>query len=82
MTLRVALSVGEILLLVLGLAYFVRLLTKLLTRVGDNLETIAGGVQDVESHCSAIGPRVEQLNGLLKETAGNLQRAATAAERI
>jgi methyl-accepting chemotaxis protein len=82
MTLRVALSVGEILLLVVVLAYFLRLLTKTLTGVGDNLEKIAGGVQAVESHCSVIGPSVDQLNSLLKESAGNLEQAAAAAERI
>ena len=82
MTLRVALTVGEILLLVVVLAYFLRLLTKLLTGVGDNLEKIAGGVQAVEGHCTAIGPSVGELNGLLKEAAGNLEQAAMAAERI
>ena len=82
MTLRLALSVAEILLLVVVLAYFLRRLTKLLNGVGDNLETIAGGVQAVEGHCAAIGPRVDQLNGLLRESAGNLEQAATAAERI
>jgi hypothetical protein len=82
MTLRVVLSVGEIVLVVVVLAYFLRLLTKLLTGVGDKLEKIAGGVQAVESHCTAIGPSIDELNSLLKEAAGNLDRAAGAAERI
>jgi hypothetical protein len=82
MTLRLALTVAEILLLVVVLAYFLRLLTKLLTGVGDNLQQIAGGVKAVEGHCRAIGPSVERLNGLLGESAGNLEQAAAAAERI
>ncbi len=82
MTLRLALTVAEILLLVVVLAYFLRLLTKLLTGVGDNLEQIAGGVKAVEGHCHEIGPSLERLNGLLKDSAGNLERAAAAAERI
>jgi uncharacterized protein YoxC len=82
MTLRVALSVGEILVLVVVLAYFLRLLTKMLAHVGENLEEIAGGVRAVESHCAAIGPGVEKVNGLLKDTTVNLQQAAAAAERI
>lgn len=82
MTLRVVLTVAEILLLVAVLAYFLRLLTQLLSRVGDNLETIAGGVRAVESHCTVIGPGVQQVNGLLRESAANLEQAATAAESI
>lgn len=82
MTLRIALTVVEMLLLVVVLAYFLRLLTKLLNGVGDNLERIAGGVQAVEGHCATIAPSVDQLNGLLKESVGNLERAAAAAERI
>jgi hypothetical protein len=67
---------------VLVLAYFLRLLTQLLGRVGDSLEEIAGGVKAVESHCTLVGPGVEQVNGRLREAAANLERAAAAAERI
>ncbi len=82
MTLRVALSVAEILVLVLVLAYFLRRLTQLLTHVGDNLETIAGGVEAVERRCTVIGPGIEKVNGLLRDSVANLEEAAAAAERI
>jgi methyl-accepting chemotaxis protein len=82
MTLRLVLTVGEILVLVAVLAYFLLRLTKLLNGVGDNLDKIADGVQAVEGHCREIGPSVDRLNGHLKETAANLERAAAAAERI
>ncbi len=82
MTLRVALSVAEILVLVVVLAYFLRRLTQLLSQVGDNLEKIAGGVEAVERRCTIIGPGVEQVNALLRDSVANLQEAATAAERI
>ncbi len=82
MTLRVALSVAEILVVVLVLAYFLRRLTQLLSHVGDNLETIAGGVEAVEQRCSLIGPGVEKVNGLLRASVANLEEAATGVEKV
>ena len=82
MTLRMALTVGEILLLVAVLAYFLRLLTAMLARVGDNLETIAGGVRAVEGHCAGIGAGIDRVNGLLRESVANLEEAAAAAEAL
>jgi uncharacterized protein YoxC len=81
-TLRVVLSVAEIALLVAVLAYFLLRLTKMLSQTGDTLEKISDGVKAIEGHCAVIGPGATRLNGLLTESAGNLERAAVAAERM
>jgi len=82
MTLRVALTVGEILLLVVVLAYFLRMLTKLLAHVGDTLQHIADGVRAIKGHCEIIGPGADQINLVLGEAAANLQQAAVATEAL
>jgi hypothetical protein len=82
MTLRVVLSVAEIALLVAVLAYFVIRLTTLLAHTGDTLEKIADGVRAIEGHVQIVGPGADQINQLLGESAGNLERAAVAAERL
>jgi hypothetical protein len=82
MTLRVVLTIAEIALLVATLAYFLLRLTKQLRHTGDNLEKIADGVKAIEGHCTILGPGAGQLNGLLAESAGNLERAAVAAETL
>lgn len=63
MRLQVVLTVGEILLLVLVLAYFLRMLTKLLTQVGDTLQNVADGVRAIEGHCRIIGPGTTRSTG-------------------
>lgn len=82
MTLRVALTAGEIVLLVLVLAYFLRILTKLLAHVGDTLQNIADGVRAVRGHCEVIGPGTDEINRVLGEAAANLQQAAVATESL
>lgn len=82
MTLRIVLTVVEIVLLVAVLAYFLIRLTKMLSHTGDTLEKVADGVKTIEGHCQILGPGSEQINMLLQESAGNLERAATAAEDL
>ncbi|MGH9223013.1 MAG: hypothetical protein ACRD2W_04345 [Acidimicrobiales bacterium] len=82
MTLRVILTVVEIALLVATLAFFLLRLTKQLKHTGDTLEKIADGVKAIEGHCTIIGPGATALNGLLADSAGNLERAAVAAETL
>ncbi len=82
MTVQVVLTVGEILLLVLVLAYFLRMLTKLLTHVGDTLQNVADGVRAIEGHCQIIGPGTDGINRVLGEAAANLERAAAATEAL
>ena len=82
MTLRIVLTLVEIAALVATLAFFLLRLTKMLKHTGDTLEKIADGVKAIEGHCTIIGPGAEALNGLLGESAGNLERAAVAAEAL
>jgi len=82
MTLRVVLSVAEIVLLVVVLAYFLWRLTRMLAHTGDTMEKIAEGVKAIESHVAVVGPGTATVNALLAESAGNLERAASAAERL
>ena len=82
MTLRVVLSIAEIVLLVAVLAYFLLRLTKMLSQTGDTLEKIRDGVVAIEGHCAILGPGATRVNAMLAESAGNLERAAVAVERL
>ena len=82
MTLRIALSIAEMVVLVAVLAFFLLWLTRLLKHTGDTLEKIAQGVTAIEGHCTVLGPGTDQINALLTESAGNLERAAAAAEEL
>ncbi|MGH9179796.1 MAG: hypothetical protein ACRD0N_14740 [Acidimicrobiales bacterium] len=82
MTLRIVLSVAEVALFVLVLAFFLTRIRQLLDRIIANLERIADGVDAVQGHCALVGPGVVQVNTLLNEAAGNLNRAARAAELL
>jgi hypothetical protein len=81
-TLRIALSVAEILLFVAVLAFFLVRIRTYLGNVVANLEKIADGVGAVHGHCAAVGPGVEQVNALLAEAAGHLERAAEETESL
>lgn len=82
MTLRVALTVAEIVLFVAAVAYFLIRLTRLLTHTGDTLEQIADGVVAIEGHTRVIGPGTDEINTRLTAAAGNLEQAAVAAEQL
>ncbi|MGH9276852.1 MAG: hypothetical protein ACRD12_01895 [Acidimicrobiales bacterium] len=82
MTLRVALSVAEIVLFVAAVAYFLIRLTKILTHIGDTLEKIGEGVVAIEGHTRILGPGTDEINARLRATAGNLEQAAIAAEAL
>lgn len=82
MNLRIALSVAEIALLVLVLAFFLTRIRRLLDNIVSNLEKIAEGVGAVQGHCANVGPGVTQVNALLGEAAGHLERAAIGAEAL
>ncbi|MBA2279623.1 MAG: hypothetical protein M3527_03280 [Actinomycetota bacterium] len=82
MTLRVVLTVVEILGLALVLAYFLNVIGKQLIRITDTLGKIAFGVRAVETQCAVIGPAAERLNGELTATAAGLGEAAELAERL
>ena len=82
MTLRVVLTVVEIAALVAVVCFFLIKLTQMLSHIGDTLENISEGVKAIDGHVSIIGPGTDELNSLLTGTAGNLERAAVAAEQL
>lgn len=81
MTLRVVLSVAEILLLVLVLAYFLNRLARQLNSISATLGKITFGVRAVETQCGNIGPAADQINANLTETVAYLREAAAGAGR-
>lgn len=82
MTLRVVLSVAEVLVFVAVLAFFLVRIRRYLDSVIANLERIADGVGAVRGHCAVVGPGVDQVNELLSEAAGHLERAGIGAEAL
>lgn len=82
MTLRVFLTVTEIVLLVGVLATFLNIVAKQLNRISANLARIAWGVRAVEVMCGVIGPAVDRINGNLVDVNNDLTRAAAAAETL
>jgi hypothetical protein len=82
MTLRVFLTVFEIVLLVGVLATFLNIVAKQLNRISANLARIAWGVRAVEVMCGVIGPAVDRINGNLVDVNNDLTRAAAAAETL
>lgn len=82
MTLRVVLSVVEVVLFVAVLLFFLRRLDNLLADVQSNLTKIAEGVAAVEGHCAIIGPGTDEINRLLGQAAAGLTRAAEEAESM
>lgn len=82
MTLRIVLSVVEIVLLVLVLALFLNKVANQLDSISRTLAKVAFGVRAVETMCLAIGPGARKLNSTLTEVAGGLEAAATRAERL
>jgi len=82
MILRVALSVVDVLALVLVLAFFLNRVAFLLNSNSKTLGKVTFGVRAVESQCAAIGPAADQINANLTVAAGNLEHAAIAAETL
>lgn len=82
MTLRLFLTVLEIVLLVAILGWFLARIARLLVAISATAGKIAFGVRAVESQVSVIGPTTERLNGTLAQVAERLNRAADQAERL
>ena len=82
MTLRIFLTVLEIVLLVGVLATFLNIVAKQLNRISANLARISWGVRAVEVMCGVIGPAVDRINGNLVDVNNDLTRAGAAAERL
>ena len=82
MTLRVFLTVLEIVLLVAILAFFVVKITRLLRKISVNLAKVTWGVRTLGTQCAVIGPSADEINNNLAAAAADLERAAVAAERL
>jgi hypothetical protein len=82
MTLRIVLTVLEIVALVGVLAYFLNRIARQLTSISDTLGKVAFGVRAVETQCAHIGPAADRLNRELTEAAAGLGEAAELAERL
>lgn len=82
MTLRIVLSVAEILLVVVVLAYFLNRVARQLNSISSTLGRIAFGVRAVEQQCSVIGPAVGRINDNLAAGAAGLEDAAAGVERM
>ncbi|MCA1844737.1 MAG: hypothetical protein LC792_16400 [Actinobacteria bacterium] len=82
MTLRIFLTVLEIVGLVGVLAYFLAHIASLLKRINGNLGRIAFGVRAVETQCNVIAPAVERINANLRHVNAGLTEAAKEAEPL
>ena len=77
-TTLITLSVVEIVALVVVLAFFLLVLTKLLRHVASNLHQVAGGVAAIEGHLTILGA-VPAVNDNLDAIAGALPVVARTA---
>ncbi len=81
-SLLVTLTVIEIVLLVVVLAFFLVRITRLLRKIAVNLAKVTWGVRTLERQCSVIGPAADSINNNLAAAAADLERAAVMAERL
>jgi len=82
MTLRVFLTVLEILVFVGVLGFFLNRITLQLVSVNKTLAKITFGVRAVETQCHVIGPATDRINANLASAAAGLEDAAGRAERL
>lgn len=82
MTLRIFLTVLEIVGFVGVLGFFLNRITFQLVSVNKTLAKITFGVRAVETQCHAIGPAADRINGNLSSVAAGLEDAAGRAERL
>ena len=81
MTLRIFLTILEIALLTLILAWFLARIARLLVSISDTCGKITFGVRAVETQCAVIGPTTDRVNAGLAELNSKLDQAAAEAER-
>lgn len=82
MTLRIFLTVFEILLFVGVLGFFLNRITQQLVSVNKTLAKITFGVRAVETQCHVIGPATDRINANLSSVAAGLEDAAARAGRL
>jgi hypothetical protein len=76
------LTVLEIVLLVLVLAFFLNRVANQLNHICSNLARVTFGVRAVETQCAVIGPAADRINANLASTAAGLEQAGAQAERL
>jgi len=76
----VTLTVIEILTLVIVLAIYLILISKLLRSIASTLAKVTFGVRAVDQQCANIAPAVSQVNAGLQAIAGALPGIAEKAE--
>jgi hypothetical protein len=82
MTTLVILTIGDIVLLVAGLAFYLFWVGTLLTRIAGNLEECGQIVAAIVGHAKLIGPGVEHINSTGGVVAGALPLLYGMAEEI
>ena len=82
MTLRVFLTVLEIVGFVVVLGYFLNRITGQLVSVNKTLAKITFGVRAVETQCFVIGPAADRVNSNLSSVAARLEDCAARAEQL
>ncbi len=80
--LLVSLSVLEIALVVMVLAYYLIQVSRSLQSTARFLSKVTYGVRAIETQCASIGPSVVRVNGQLATIAGALDGLATQAEAL
>lgn len=80
--LLVALTVIEILLVVVVLVSYLARLVASLRRTAKDLAKIGFGVRAIEKQVSSVGPNVVRLNGTLETIAGAAPTLIEGAERL
>ncbi len=82
MTLRIFLTVLEIVLVIGTLAFFLNVVARQLNSISATLSKITFGVRAVETQCLVIGPAADRINSNLAAAARGLEEAASRAERL
>ena len=82
MTLRIVLTVLEIVLVIGTLAFFLNVVARQLNSISATLAKITFGVRAVETQCLVIGPAADRINSNLNAIAQGLDQAAARAERL
>ncbi len=81
-TLLIVLSVVEVLVVIIALAYYLIQISSSLHETSRHLAKITFGVRAVETQCSTIGPSVIKINEQLTTIAGAVAGVADKAEAI
>lgn len=82
MTMRVTITVLEIVAFVAVLGFFLNHITQQLVSVNRTLAKITFGVRAVEQQCLNIGPAADRLNSNLASVAGAIDNVANMAGRL